>query len=646
MHSLPLSLRQRKLLHFLQHNSGYITGEVLAAHLNVSARTIRNDVTEINQILTGLDIRITSKRSSGYMIEADNETELNELNQTSSSFLSREDRIRHITFRLCLSDEPINLYDLEDEMFISHTTLEHDLDGLRKQYVLPEPHIEFHRFRNTICFGTDERKRRIILNRLFTDNWNYNARGNAYYQYQYLEEELVNQIMPETQRFLQKYNILMEDINMVILNLSIAIAYYRISTGHALKDSSPIPYEESTAVHAAQELMDSMEEKLDCSFSYAERKEIYLHVSCSQLIDAGKLNFATVENYFHQDILKLTNDYIQEIDNVYHINFADNEDFYITLLQYLRYLSLPVHNLNRIQVPTDVSRANLLIPYEIAFLIQPLALNFYGYCLDSTELLYLSFCISGALSYTNRTAPKLKTVVMSHLNLPSNWELKHKLLSKFDDYIDLISLLPVYVKDNYDFSKIDLIVTTTTKKITDDPNCKTMIVSPFLSLADQEHIDRFINQRQIKRLSHCNLPPLLDMLKEAYWHECLEEEHFLSVIELLAHDFINQSYVPADYLTNILQRESILSFAFCPSIVFMYSIIPSTRTCLSAATLKHRIRWNGYKVRTVIMAAIRPEDTALVFRMFNDLYYRNFSLNDTRFLKTKQELLDFLETRS
>lgn len=643
MQSLPLSLRHRKLLHYLQHNTGFVTGEELATHLNVSARTIRNDVTEINQILSGLDIRIASKRSSGYKIEAKSLKELNELNQTSSSFLSREDRIRHITFRLCLSDEPLNLYDLEDEMFISHTTLEHDLEELRKQYVLPEPHIEFLRYRNTICFGTDERKRRMILNHLFTDNWNYNARGNAYYQYQYLEEELVNQIMPQTQYYLQKYGILLEDINMVILNLSIAIAYFRISTGHELQNENPIPYEDSAAIHAATELLNAMEDTLNCKFSFAERKEIYLHVSCSQLLDAGKLNFASVESIFDRDILKLTDDYIQEIKTIYHIDFSDNEDFYITILQFLRYLSLPIHNFNRIQIPADISRANLLIPFEIAFLIQPLALSFYGNYLDSTELLYLAFCISGALAYANRTSPKLKTVVMSHLNLTSTWDLKHKLLSKFTDYIDLTALLPVYIKDTYDFSKIDLVVTTTTKKITDVPNCKTMIVSPFLSAADQEQLDQFINQRQIARLSSCNLPSFVTMLGQAYWHEGIQVEDFLSVAELLSSDFINNGYVPAEYLTNILQREAILSFAFSPSIVFMYSLIPSTRTCLSVATLDHRIKWNNYKVRTVIMAAIRPEDTSLVFRMFNDLYYGNFNLNDTRFLKTKKELLDFFK---
>ena len=51
MDNYNLTLRQRKILHYLQQQKSYITGEDLAEHLHVSARTIRNDVTEINQLI-------------------------------------------------------------------------------------------------------------------------------------------------------------------------------------------------------------------------------------------------------------------------------------------------------------------------------------------------------------------------------------------------------------------------------------------------------------------------------------------------------------------------------------------------------------------------------------------------------------------
>ena len=103
MDDLTLTLRQRKLLHYLQHQSDYVTGQALAAYLSVSSRTVRTDVTEINEMLAEKGIHIYSKRSSGYLLRAEDEKELKKLSQTNSSFLSRDERSRHIAFRLCLS---------------------------------------------------------------------------------------------------------------------------------------------------------------------------------------------------------------------------------------------------------------------------------------------------------------------------------------------------------------------------------------------------------------------------------------------------------------------------------------------------------------------------------------------------------------
>lgn len=644
MNDLSLSLRQRKLIHYLQQKNGvYTTGEELAGHLHVSARTIRNDINELNQTLNESGVQITSKRSSGYLLEADDEQNLKKLSQSSNSFLSRDERVRHIAFRLCLSDTPINLYDLEDEMYISRTTLEHDLHGLRRKYILPDPHITFYRHRNHIQFEKDERKRRIILNRLFSENWNYNARGNAFFQYQYMDERIVNQIMHEVNFYMAKYNIMMEDVNMVTLDLAIAIMYYRITSGHELTDIISYDYRDATAVHAVNELLDSLEEKLDCRFSSIERQDIHLLVSCGRLIDASLLNFASVSNFFDPAIIQLTDDYIRYINQNYQIDFSEDEDFYITILQYFRYLSLPLHYFNRIDTHFDVARTKFLIEFEIAFAFQPFALDYYGFYLDYTEILYLAFCISGAMAHMKQASPKLRTVIMCHLNLPSSWELKHQISSRFGDYIDITALLPVYAKDSYDFSKVDLVVTTANKEITQSPNCKTLLISPFLNYKDQENLERLIQQEQLQHLYAPTLPSLHDLLSAAFWHERVTNDDYFSVIELLANDFIQNGYVDSKYLTEVFRRESIFTFAFQPSVVLVYSTVPSTRTCLSIATYEHRIKWNTYKIRTVIMAAIRPEDKTLIFRLINELYSDQINPNDTRFLKTRKEFIEFFD---
>ena len=646
MEPLSLSLRQRKILNFLQQKNSYTTGEELASYLQVSSRTIRNDVLVINETLQSKGIRIVSKRRWGYTLEADDRDLLMKLNQSNNSFLSREDRIRYILFRLCLSDAPVNLYDLEDEMFISRTTLEHDLLFLRKKYFLAQPaqpYIKLSRHKNTIFLEPAERKRRLLLTRLFVENWNYNKRGNTFYQYQYLDEDIVDLIIQEINRAMSQYEILMEDVNMVTLDLWVSIAYYRITSGYELSTSFSKQFHDKISVQAADTLLDSLEEKLNCSFSPIERSDIYTLISCSRLLDPNKLTFSTVKNYFSSELLSFVDHYITHINQRYRLDFSNNEDFYITILQLLRYLALPIHNFNFPDTQPDTLYSQLLIELEIAFSIQPFALEFYGYYLDNVELLYLAFCISGALNHQNRTSKKIRAVIMCHLNLAASWNLKHQILRNYHDFIELKALLPLYVKDTYDFSKTDLIISTANKIIATNSDAETLIISPILTSTDRVKIDQFIKTKQILQLYRTVLPSLLVLMKQANWYEKLTEDSLLPVLEMLNQELLEQGCVTEQFLENILRRESILTFAIQPSIVLVYSLEASLKTQLNIATFDHRIKWNGYKIRTLIMASIAPTESTLIFKLINELFYSFISPENTRFFKTSSEWYDYLK---
>ncbi len=71
MKSLNLTLRQRKLPHIMQNHHTLITGQELTKQLQVSPRTIRTDVTEINRNIRPFHAEIHSVRSKGYYFTAE-----------------------------------------------------------------------------------------------------------------------------------------------------------------------------------------------------------------------------------------------------------------------------------------------------------------------------------------------------------------------------------------------------------------------------------------------------------------------------------------------------------------------------------------------------------------------------------------------
>lgn len=646
MEPITLSLRQRKLLNLIQNQSHYITGQALAKQLNVSPRTIRSDIVEINTVLASDHARISAERSKGYFFECDDITSFHKIYPPEDLLLTREDRIRYLTFQLCLSDIPLNQYDLEDEMYVSRTTLENDISTLKSQYVLSAPYIKIFHNTDTWEFEKDEQKRRFLLNQLFRHDWDYNNAGNAYYSYHFIDEKIMNLIMQITARLLLNAYFQIEDSNLVTLNLALAIMYYRLLSGHTLPASDSICRKDKEANSLCEEIFVTLEEIFLCSFPIQEKDAIYLHLERSHLLDATKLNFQTVSDYFDSDIIQMCDQYLLLIDSTFDIDFSVDEDFYITLLQYLRYLKTPDHVLNA-QGNSNLLHRNLIIESEFAFLFQDVFVKYTGHYLNETELLYLALCFSGALEsyWEHHPEKRIKTVICCHLNLTATWAIKRKLLAAFGNYLTVTDLMPVNAKSAFNFSDTNLVLTTVKKEITNNPGTRVLQISPDMSPSDYSVIQQFLSDNSLNFLFEGQKKSLASLLTNGYWHENLTLTSRFHIIEYLAQDFINNHLVSPQFLESLLRREATYTYGFQPGALVLYSLVPSKETKLSIATFKHRILWGNNKIRVIVMAAFAPGEESLLLKLLQEIYVDHNNMEYFRKEHSKTELLDFFSSK-
>ena len=467
MKSLDLSLRQKKLLHTMQHAGSPKTSAELASELGVSSRTIRNDVAKINDELTPYGAGIDALKSKGYIFRADDPKQIEALNQIDNAFFSKENRVRYLAFQLCQSEEPLNLYDLEDEMFISHTTLEHAIRDLTIAYSNNPPYIKLLRKRDFIWFEEDELKRRSVLNLLLRESWNYHARSNAYYKEDFVDDDILDFIIDTVSASLDRYGIQMEDPCIVSLNLILAIMYYRITSGHFLAYGPKIPKTDPAVLNAVNDILDAMEQHLEFYIGPEERDAIYLEVRNHRINPPKDFSQTSIEEVFGPRTIECGDAYIRQIAEVFLMDFSDDADFRITLFQYIQTL-LQGHNTFNEQFSADRVKRHHRIEMVIAELFQPLAREYMGEDLDEVKLIYLSYVIAGGLDHFIKHHPgnKIRTVIACHMNMPVSWSIKRKARYHFGDYIDIVDLLPVYKKNTYDFSNVDLVLTTVQKQIT------------------------------------------------------------------------------------------------------------------------------------------------------------------------------------
>ena len=643
MASLNLTLRQRKLLHTIQNRSGMVTGQDLATILNASARTIRSDVVTINHELEPYHARIESIRSKGYYFNAEDPEKIREINRIETAFFTREDRIRALAIQLCIAEEPLSCVDLEDDMFISHTTLENDIRLLRLRYMMNGPRIRIITQHNDISLEPDEAKRRELLTSMFMEHWNYNGRSNAVYGMSFLDPDLLDEIIDIIPVHLNHHGILMEDANMVELDLVCTIMYQRITSGHILPDSDRVPRSDSAADQAAEELLDELESRLQFTIPPQERDRIYLLIASGHMMDPTSLSFETVSQEFSPAAIGMADAYLQAILENFNLDFTNDEDFYITLLQDIRYLLDPVHRMVSQNRPEQVKQ-RLLVETELAWLLDDIWNEREGTHLSEWELLHIAHCTSGALEFFLRHHPECKprTVIFCHQHMSIAWAIKRRILGAFDNYLNVTTLLPVNAKSAYDFSDTDLVLSTVHKPVTDAPGTDVVEISPYVTPADVRNIETYIQENMILRF-YPQMPSMDALFDNALWRENCEFPSVFSAIEELSSELIETGAVGSEYTASLLHRESLCSNAIQSGALFQFALTPADRTQLCIAMLKHRMNWGNCRIRIILTAAFRVEDRPLIFRIKRGIYRMNRQ-EDIGSLRSRQALEETLRS--
>lgn len=627
----------------LKNQNSFITGKKIASDLNVTPRTIRSDIQELNHFLEEYNIHILSEQSKGYLLYAESPEILKELNRNDAAFFSKEDRIRYLTFQLCLSDEPLNLFDLEDEMYISHTTLMYDIRSLKRKYTLNEPNIALIQQKNTISFEKNEYKIRSVLLRLFHENWDYNTMGNAYYGYYFLDEKILNYLIETVPHILQTYDIRMEDPSLVALELCLAIMHYRICSGYALPCSIPLSRTDTSAHLATEALFQDFEAKVRRSFPKEEKDFIYQFISHTSLLDESVITKENAERFIKPHTIKIAKLFLERIERVFGIDFSDDNEFFIALLLYISSLE-DNHYIFYSEENSNITKKYLLPELEFAYLIQDIVFQIMERRLTENELINLAFCLSGALEYHFTVHPekKIKAVICCHMNLPIAWAIKRKVLTMFGNFLEITDLIPVNTKKTFDFSQTDLILSTIKKDIHNNAPVQTLFIDRFANFSVPDF------QSEIKMLAMraiCPEPkhPFEKLFQNAYWHENEPFTERLPIIEKMMADYIHDGIATEKHMMEILTRESISSFAIENNLVFLHSIIPAKETRLSFMTLAHRIIWSSQKIQMVVMAVFREEDRDLLFYL-NNLFYHTYNPDKFKIPKKESERKAFFHS--
>ncbi len=624
-----LKKRSLHILKTILYSNSNIFGDEIAELMNVSTRTIRNDIREINLELKSINCKIESSHLSGYKIPTNKRADILhfiEMHEDSTSILpiTPSEREFYICMYIFFSHTPITFDNLAEHLFISKTTAVNDIKRIEKLY-LKNNHIQlFISSSEGIKFVGKESSIRFLISSLLSHLYDSNLT--------YLKKTLKNFLKYNDELLFHLYDAIIQvlDSNKIVLtdkDLYIFILECMITIKRT-KMNYPLENDYSRKNDPLIEIpFDSLERIMGINISITDRYFIDTCYSYKRLLS---MNSQAINDTLSTCII---DEYLDVLQKDYCINLDDNVVLKRNLTQHINTMikRLQYDNESDSALISDIKMA-YPYPFELATAILPIIKRNLHLDISEAELSYIAIHLAVILD-TNH--PKLNVIVVCGSGFSTAQLLINRLHNYFSTKVNILTYCPVYKIYSLlqDYPKTDLIITTVPieKKL----SCPVLKLSPLLTNKDIETMSNYIMHYTGSSLSFEDN----DYLDSNLFFVFSNNIDRNTILKTMIYELYNQSYIDSfsSFYSSVMEREKL------HSTLFDSIWLPHPMSCMSKTTVMgvSLIR-NGKDMKMVLLCAISPKET----QKFQNLYAKiTHMIEDISLFERICNVQDFAEFR-
>ncbi|WP_318504026.1 BglG family transcription antiterminator [Bacillus sp. T3] len=590
------SKRQIDILLFLGKTKEPVPAEWIAKELDVSDRTVRNEIKLIQEDCDKLGVAIDSCRGKGYQLQVlDHSLFLEEFSKLiqekqgkpANNFSNLDERVVYLLKRLLLEKQPIKVENLEDEMFVSKSTIQNDLKIVRPilaKYNLKlanRPHYGIH------VEGDEYMKRLCLSNNIIARNDDLSVDPGSIHLF---DQDIIKKIKEIIIKKVDGFKIEISDISLENLATHIAIACKRIEEGFIiehLKEQFLKEYPFETFV--AKEIVEEVQNITGLSFPESEIDYIIVHLLGTKLLQKKELT----EFSEFDEVGSIVQCMLDRLKSELNWDFQDDIEFIQALTLHIR----PA--MNRLRYKMNIRNPllqEIKIKYPSAFQGAVIASK----CIEEYlsiepgehEIAYIALHIGVALERMKSMQKRVKRViVVCASGVGSAKLLYYRIKNLFENELEIIDSINYYKLSSYDLSSIDFIISTI--PIKEDLGIPIKVVNTFLGEEDIDQIKSCLNSGKQDSLSD-----YLDPSRVFIHQELVSKE---SVLSFMCNELLKQGLVPRDYEKLVLEREVLAPTSFGNLVAIPHPIVPVTdETFWTVCTLKSPIQWQDNQMVQLI----------------------------------------------
>ncbi|MFS0774761.1 BglG family transcription antiterminator [Neobacillus sp. 3P2-tot-E-2] len=605
-----LNPRLTAILRELMRARSAITGEDLASIIQVTSRTVRNDMKELDSVLARKGGAIKSVRGIGYELVIQEDHLFKEFlqshfqNENGASPATPEDRLRYLMKRLLLADGYLKIEDLADELYISKSTIQNDFRDVKKMLEGYGIAFEARPGYGMRLIGDEVKLRFCMAEFIFNRN---DYRG-------YLAESGIS-ILPRDKMQgikeiildqIKEYSVSLSDVALDNLVIHIAIAFRRIGNGNHVS----LPPEELTDViktreyKVAEKIISKLETKLMCFFPKVEIAYITMHLLGTRMA----AHLSADESELHNETTRLTIQILEEIEKELNSGILDDKELVIALSLHLKpAINRFKYGMNIRNPMLSEIKLNYPVAFEAGIIASRVLKRETGITINDDEIGYLALHIGAALERKEMNVVPKRCLVVCASGIGSARLLSYKLQSKFGARIEIVGTTEYYKLKEYPFQLIDFVVSTI--PIRDSLPVPVIEVNTFLGEGDLQRVQFVLKDQSEQSFEY--IKEELVFLQEKF-------NSRESTLQFFYKKLLNLGLVDESFLDSVLEREAISPTSFGNLVAIPHPISPlSDTTFLAMCTLQKPIDWGGNRAQFICLLSVEKNSTQDLQKMYD-----------------------------
>lgn len=511
------STRLFELYKYLVDQKGPVSIQVLSEILDVSSRTIRYDLNEIEDLIQKYELKLTKKPNFGVLLEGEAEEQFKvfaEFNDfyNSRHFRSAKMRKYLILYRLFQKKEPILIFELADLLDVSSTTVSKDLDQVenwltkknlalirRRNYgvQIEGAEIDIRHAMKSLLNESYETGNMIELLNKSNKKVDFKSRLEHGYDEEIknlLGELNLEEIESVVKMAEKELGIRFTDSAFTGLIVHVAFAISRLLAEQDIKiDPERLKMiKKKNEFEIARKIGALLEEKFPVEIPKDEIGFITIHLLGAKMRE-GKASSELKED----ELEYLVKEMIRVVEKYFSTSLAGDQKLYSGLLVHLQAIvnriifNLPIQN----PLLEDIKEKYGEV-FEASKLAARLIQSEFYVEISEDEVGYLTIHFGAALERINfqkRKKAKVAIVCSSGVGTTNLLEVRLKNEFKAIEIVDSLSSLDL--EDNEILKEIDFVISTIPLSL----EAKDVIeVNPFLEENDIEKIKDYLQQRKME----------------------------------------------------------------------------------------------------------------------------------------------------